>query len=328
MATLVSGIGSMTFEISGGDADRLVEVATAVGRPYDDVDDVAWLSGAREAFEETPAALRKAIRTFRRHTGDEGVMLIRGLPVPDDTDLGATPSVEGSVQRKATVSAAVLLMVASGLGDPAAFRQEKSGALVHDVVPVPGREEFQGNTGSALLTFHNENAFHPHRPDYVLLYCLRADHERTALLRTSCVRSVLPQLSVETRAALFRPEFRTDAPPSFGGSVPGGGEPHAVLFGAHDDPEIRVDAAATRPLTERARTAFAELEIAFERTATSIALVPGDLAIVDNRATVHGRSAFRPRYDGMDRWLQRTYVLADLRRSRRHRPGDGHVLAR
>jgi hypothetical protein len=44
--------------------------------------------------------------------------------------------------------------------------------------------------------------------------------------------------------------------------------------------------------------------------------------------TVHGRTAFHPRYDGADRRLQRTYVTTDLRRSRDHRPHDGHILAR
>ncbi len=67
---------------------------------------------------------------------------------------------------------------------------------------------------------------------------------------------------------------------------------------------------------------------ACERLARTLRLTPGDLVIIDNRVTVHGRTAFQPRYDGADRWLQRTYVTTDLRRSRDHRPHDGHVLAR
>jgi L-asparagine oxygenase len=43
---------------------------------------------------------------------------------------------------------------------------------------------------------------------------------------------------------------------------------------------------------------------------------------------VHGRTAFTPRYDGRDRWLQRIFSLRDLRRSRDFRPDDGHVLVR
>ncbi|MFJ7209122.1 TauD/TfdA family dioxygenase [Streptomyces sp. NPDC098789] len=289
------------------------------------VDDPAWVDSARDHWEELPTRLRRALRDFRRAPGPGGALLVRGLPVAG-SELGDTPLSDGSVQRTATVPASVLMLVACGLGDPAAFRPEKTGALVQDVVPVPGREEFQGNAGSVLLTFHNENAFHPHRPDFVMLLCLRADPEGLAGLRTSCVREVLPLLDAQTRSALHRPEFRTAPPPSFGVGV-GPAAPHAVLTGAYEDPDLRVDMAATEPLTERAAAALAELQLLFERTARTARLEPGDLAVVDNRITVHGRTAFSPRFDGTDRWLQRTFVLADLRRSRAHRAGDGYVLA-
>ncbi|WP_198347609.1 hypothetical protein [Nocardia terrae] len=114
--------------------------------------------------------------------------VIRSSPMPD------------SVQREATVAAAVPAMVACVLGDPIAYLAEKSGALVQDVVPVRGKETFSGNAGSVLLTFR--------------------------------------------------------------------------------------------------------------------------------RVTVHGRTAFHPRYDGADRWLRRTFAVTDLRRSRDHRPHDGYLLTR
>jgi L-asparagine oxygenase len=85
---------------------------------------------------------------------------------------------------------------------------------------------------------------------------------------------------------------------------------------------------ATTALTPRAEVALVEFGHACNAAARTVRLAPGDLAIVDNRVTVHGRTAFRPRYDGADRWLQRTFVLADLRRSRDHRPQDGYVLTR
>ncbi|MFE9632765.1 TauD/TfdA family dioxygenase [Streptomyces sp. NPDC006463] len=289
------------------------------------VDEPAWVASVRDDWEELPARLRRALRAFRRDPGPGGALLVRGLPVAGPA-LGGTPLTDGSVQRTATVPASVLVLAACGLGDPAAFRPEKTGALVQDVVPVPGREEFQGNAGSVLLTFHNENAFHPHRPDFVMLLCLRADPDGLAGLRTSCVREVLPLMDEQTRAALHRPEFRTAPPPSFG-AADGPAEPHAVLTGAYEDPDLRVDMAATEPLTERAAAALVELQLLFERTARTARLEPGDLAVVDNRITVHGRTAFSPRFDGTDRWLQRTFVLADLRRSRAHRAGDGYVLA-
>ncbi|GAA2816402.1 TauD/TfdA family dioxygenase [Crossiella cryophila] len=297
--------------------------AGLLARAGERVDDPAWVAQARRLWEDTPADLRGRLREFRRHSGPDGRLLLTGLPVGL---VPPTPSVPGSVQRDPAPGAAVLLLIASGLGDPASFAAEKSGALVQDVVPVPGQEEFQGNAGSVELTFHTENAFHPHRPDYVLLLCLRADHEGIAELRTCCTRRILPELSAQSRDALGRAEFVTEAPPSFGGN--GEGVVHAILSGDPADPDLCFDEAATRALTEPGRVALAELSQVIRRTYDGVRLRPGDLAIVDNRVTLHGRSEFTPRYDGQDRWLQRTFSFTDLRRSRDHRPADGNVLVK
>ncbi|WP_238014770.1 TauD/TfdA family dioxygenase [Dactylosporangium sp. AC04546] len=288
------------------------------------VDHPDWLRAARRGADAMPARLRQALRQFRRDSGPGGALLLRGFPV-EPAALPPTPAVAESVQRAATGPAALLVMTACVLGEPAAFRAEKTGALVQDVVPVPGHEEFQGNAGSVRLSFHNENAFHPHRPDYVLLLCLRADHERTAGLRTAGIREMLPRLDGAVVAALRSPEFVTAPPPSFGAGG-GGTEPHPVLSGPEEDPDMRVDLAATAPQTPRAEHALAELGRVFGEEGATVRLAPGELAIVDNRVAAHGRTGFRPRYDGRDRWLQRTFAAADLRRSRAYRPGDGHVL--
>ncbi|MFK0048616.1 TauD/TfdA family dioxygenase [Streptomyces sp. NPDC090741] len=308
----------------GGEAALVEAVAHGILDVADGrVDSPEFVAAARDAWENLPAPLRQAIRRFRRHSGPRGRLLIRGLPLGDVSR--DTPSVADSVQRDASVAAAVLLMVACGLGDPAAFRREKSGALVQDVVPVPGREEFQGNAGSVLLSFHNENAFHEYRPDYVMLLCLRADHEGVAGTRTACVREVLDLVSPASREALARPEFVTEAPPSFG---PGCADAprHPVLGGPWEDPDLRVDFSATRATTTGGAAALAELGALFEQVSATSQLLPGDLVIVDNHVTVHGRTAFTPRYDGRDRWLQRTFALTALRRSRGWRPDDGYVL--
>ncbi|MBP2328443.1 L-asparagine oxygenase [Kibdelosporangium banguiense] len=314
-------------KLGGEDASSIAASAHGLTRVEQGlVDHPGWVAAARSQWEELPGGIRRSIRDFRRDSGRSGALVVRGMPIESVT-LAATPQAEGSVQRHATLAAAGLLLVACGLGEPGAFQAEKSGALVQDVVPVRGHEEFQGNAGSATLTFHSENAFHEHRPDYVLLLCLRSDHEAVAGLRLSCIRTILPRLSSRTREALFRAEFATHAPPSFGATQAGAPE-HAVLTGAPDDPDFRVDFAATQGLSADAAQALAELSDAVDEAAHTLVLSPGDLAIVDNRVTVHGRTAFRPRYDGKDRWLQRSFSFIDLRRSRDHRPSDGYVLVK
>jgi L-asparagine oxygenase len=288
------------------------------------IDAPGWVAAARECWHRLPVEPRLAISRFRRDSGPDGAQLLRGLPVREE-DLPDTPTVPESVQRDATQPAALLVMTACGLGEPVAFRAEKHGALVQDVVPVPGAESVQGNSGSVLLTFHTENAFHQHRPDYVLLLCLRADHERVAGLRLASIRRALPLMSPADREVLFRDEFVTVPPPSFGRAD--SAVSHPVLSGDPDDPDLRIDFAATTPRTGRAEQAMIELGRAFETVARTVRLLPGDLAIVDNRVVVHGRTAFQPNYDGRDRWLQRSFALADLRRSRLYRPDDGNVLA-
>ncbi|MFI6729738.1 TauD/TfdA family dioxygenase [Streptomyces sp. R-74717] len=289
------------------------------------VDDPTWVADARRSWEATPGWLRGLVREFRRDSGPDGRLLLTGLPIGPE-ELPDTPMVMGSVQRTPALPAALLMLIAHGLGDPASFAAEKGGALVQDVVPVPGQEEFQGNAGSVELTFHTENAFHPHRPDYVLLLCLRTDHEGQAELRTCCSRRVLPQLTAGTREALRRPEFVTEPPPSFGGA--GAGSAHAILNGDPEDPDLRYDEAATRALTEPGWAALDELSAVIRRSYDGVRLCAGDLAVVDNRVTLHGRSSFVPRFDGRDRWLQRMFSFTDLRRSRDHRPTDGNVLVK
>lgn len=317
---------SLTLDPADGRA--LGEVASELLHIADGrLDDPSWLTEASRRSHDLPVSLRRALADHRRDSGRTGVFLLSGLPV-DESLLAATPTVSGSVQRAARIPAAMLMLVTHLLGYPVAFRAEKGGAMVQDVVPVPGNEDFQGNEGSVLLAFHTENAFHDHRPDFVLLFCLRADHDRTAGLRTASIRQVFADLDDDVRAALRRRDFVTEPPPSFG-EGPNAVEPlrHAILSGAPEDPDLIVDFAATSATTTRGAEAMRELWSRLVEHALTHRLVPGDLAIVDNRVTVHGRTAFTPRYDGRDRWLQRTFAVQNLRRSRAHRPDDGHVLA-
>ena len=65
-------------------------------------------------------------------------------------------------------------------------------------------------------------------------------------------------------------------------------------------------------LDATARDALAALADAIACSYTSVVLEAGDLLVIDNRRAVHGRSEFRARFDGTDRWLQRTFVVDDL----------------
>ncbi|AHH95127.1 TauD/TfdA family dioxygenase [Kutzneria albida] len=287
------------------------------------IDEESWMSAGRDRSASIPARLAARVRQFRHDSGVDGALLIRNLPVAEG--LPPTPAVLGSVEREATNPASVITLVSLQLGEIIAFRNEKSGALVQNVVPVPGQEAAQNNAGSKRLGMHVENTFHPNRPDYVALFCLRADHDREAELQITSVRRAVELVSDVDRKVLQQPRFVT-APPSSFPSLGGEPEPHALLVGDVDDPDVRADFISTVPLDEEAAAAKDRLEQAFAEVVESLKLEPGDLAIVDNRLALHGRSFFKPRYDGQDRWLHRTFIQLDGRRSRAVRQGNGSVL--
>ncbi|MFI9175511.1 TauD/TfdA family dioxygenase [Streptomyces lincolnensis] len=287
------------------------------------VDEEAWVAEARRLSCRLPLRLLERIREYRSDAGPDGMLCLAGLPVDEDL-LPQTPSVPDSVERVATVPAAVAMLVGQQLGEVIAYRDEKFGALVQNVVPVPSLAASQSNGGSVPLEFHIENAFHPHRPHYVGLLCLRSDHEGTAGTQVCSVRRVLGRIDEADRKILEAPRFVTEAPPSFRSAERT--EPHPVLGGSSEDPDLRVDFNATSALDEEAGHALTRLRDTMLDTSESLVLAPGELVFLDNRLVVHGRTDFVPRYDGRDRWLHRIFVHLDNRLSRPHRADNGPVL--
>ncbi|MEI5521897.1 TauD/TfdA family dioxygenase [Streptomyces brasiliscabiei] len=245
--------------------------------------------------------------------------------LPVDENLVATPpswhiaAKEGAAIREELV----LLLVASALGDPFAWSNQQNGRLVHDVCPSKGQETSLTSASSqAQLTLHTEDVFHACRGDYVALMCLRnPDGVGTTVARVDSV-----SLSDSMRDVLHQDRFRfyPDDSHEYGiveGETAGlDKRPHeqgAVLFGPAEFPYLRMNADFTCPRsgdTEAAK-AMAEFGEQLNGTAERVVLRPGTVAFLDNYRVVHGRDVFIPRYDGTDRWLKRTSVVRDLRRT-------------
>lgn len=275
-----------------------------------------------------PDRVVRRLEDFARQPEEPSALLIRGFPV--DEGLPPTPR-DGrpSPEKASRVSESVLVLVAGLLGSVIGYREEKEGMLIHDVCPQPGREERQENSGSQYFDIHTENAFHPFRPDHVLLLCLREDADRSARTLVGPARTALARLSRRDVAVLREPLFRHRMPTSFAtdGGSPGYSPAQPVLTGEDGDAQIRVDAFNTVATSDEGRQALEHLVAALKEVLTGPALAPGDLLVVDNRRAVHARTAFTPRYDGTDRWLQRAFTIGDLARTRSVRRGDSHVCA-
>ncbi|MFI9275528.1 TauD/TfdA family dioxygenase [Kitasatospora sp. NPDC052896] len=319
------------IELPDAVRDDLAEELATLPDPTRDID---WsMSRYHQVFARLPVRTLQRMLDFGRHPDTPGVGHLRNLPV--DERLPSTPR-DGrpSPDKPTYVAEGVLLGLSGLLGEPVGFTTEKNGQLVHDVVPVEGGATTQTNQGSAVfLNFHNDIVHDPSgrydlaSPDFLVLSCLRADHEGVAGTYYADARDICRALDDRTLRTLRSPLFRMNAPGSYCRDVAGGAEvlsePVPMISGPEAFPEVSAAANGVRALDDAARSALDRLQSACREVAHEVLLRPGQALLINNRKGLHARSQFTARYDGQDRWLQRTYV----RRNQwdiRHRVAAGH----
>jgi L-asparagine oxygenase len=315
----IAGPPEATWTLSPAEAAELDLAARRVASEHGAdraLDEHDLLVQAEVAIRRAVPGLITRLVDFRLRSSRDGVLLLRGLPVDDPLPLTPRRGAFDGSWRELGRSSVAQLMIMSVLGDVIAYADEKDGRLIQDICPVPGAEERQENTGSALLELHTEDGFHPSKPDFLSLLALRSDHARSAMTVACGIRAVLPQLTPDVVETLRSPWFRIRHSSSFGGVAPSSSGPAPVLSGAWDDPDLCVDFHATEPLVDVAAEALEQLRRRVLGALVGVVLEPGDMMIVDNRKAVHGRTGFSPRYDGQDRWLRRCFAVSDIRAQR------------
>lgn len=237
----------------------------------------------------------------------ETPLIYKNLPIGE---IPRTPSTPFTAEET-EVADAVLCLVGSSFGYLVSYRQEQEGALLQNIVPVAKTESQQISTSSKVtLQLHTETAFHPYRPDYVLLMCLRGDE--TAYTTYADISNIIECLSPQAIEQLKKKQFITKVDDSFRTH----GEPDvelvkAILSVDDNGYSICFDEFFMRGTTQEACDALDELIIAIAKCTDRVVLEAGDVMVIDNRRTVHGRLPFQPRYDGTDRWLKRLMVVAN-----------------
>jgi L-asparagine oxygenase len=266
-------------------------------------------------LRELPSAIRSRLGDLVDARSGSGFVLFRGLVTDAFTDLPDTPVQHTGMQLPDHWTTGLLSLVAQTLGAMVGYADEKDGALVHEVHPVCGEEQRIENSGSVRFDLHTEHVHHPLRPDFLGLLCLRQDHEKVAELRIASARDAIGQLDAGEIEILRSPRFRSLYPSSFtrgsAGARPRTG-PHPVLFGPARLPLMRFNAHNTEALDDEAAVALRAFAAALDGVCHQVLLQPGDLAVLNNHVVGHGRAAFRPRYDGTDRWLRRFFALRGI----------------
>ena len=241
------------------------------------------------------------IYDFRR-IGCDVLQLLGTFPTPASLDF--VPS-EGLVEIDHC-----LIECARAWGRPYGYWQEQGGAVVQNIFPIKKSESDQISSSSKKeLEMHTETAFHPWLPQYVLLLCLRGD-DRAGTTFVD-IEELVESFSSEERELLHQPIFQTSVDSSFINSKQGDALiTMPILY--NNGTSIRYDRNLMTSEVDEGKDVLKKLAEVVEDLKITIYLKAGDLAVIHNWRTIHGRTPFTPRYDGRDRWLKRVLVRLAL----------------
>ncbi len=283
-----------------------------VASRHSSVEEADFLDSATTYAQELPRRLRTFLNAFRLRE-PSGVCIISGYPV-DDSKIGKTPAQwKKQPGDSFTIEEEVFLSLCGALlGDAIAWAHQRDGLICQDLVPIEEHKgEMLGSGSEQELVWHTEDARYLYRGDYIGLMCLR---NPDAVPTTFASIDEVP-LNPDQIEVLFEPRFVFRPDPSHPTDTER--ETAPVLFGDSKSPYLRFDPySMDPPETEEARLATDYLIQTIDESLTGVALMPGECLFIDNYKAVHGRSSFKARFDGTDRWLKRINIARDLRKSR------------
>jgi L-asparagine oxygenase len=250
---------------------------------------------------------------------DQGFVIYRGVPVHDLVE--KTPETNtlniGATKHIAGVQACLVNNIVS-------YEAEANGSLFQDIVPSRTMVSSQSSMGSCVeLEIHTEQAFSELRPDTISLACLRGDPDAYTYLLP--VERVIENMSDEEIETLQKPLWKIGVDLSFRSSIDDTIRgPIPILYKEDQGWRFVFDQDLMVGTTPEAKRLMLKIVDIYYEHRTSVCLTPGDILVIDNNRVVHGRSAFKARFDGRDRFLVRCFGVNDLSKSEHAR--RGHMI--
>ncbi|WP_246881750.1 MULTISPECIES: TauD/TfdA family dioxygenase [unclassified Pseudomonas] len=257
-------------------------------------------------------------------------------------DFRPVPNTEGTLLARATV----IVCLAALDSDTVSYGSENGGDLFVNLVVIPG-EGRVSEKSQDKMSGHTDGVSFPvrgHRdpgnpriapsPDFVCLSALR--NPKGVPTTVMPLDVVLDHLDDEDILELQKPQYILQSQITFrDGMEEILGEELMVddaqlLFMMQGKWWIRYSHSSTKPADSGqtpAKRAMEALKEACKQCVIPVALVPGDIAIVNNRMSLHGRTKVGEEHGAETRWMLRTYGLdtSELDVLQRH-PGSPFML--
>lgn len=259
-----------------------------------------------------PNRIKELLQTF---SNSYGYIHFHKIPTVDKP---STPFDNSHHLGEKTTIAKIQAFFNQILGEMVAYEAEGYGCLFQDMVPSINLSETQTSLSSNVeLEIHTEQAFSKLKPDFLSLACLRGDTEAKTYIFHK--KTLLENLTSYKIDILYKPLWEIGVDMSFKmnndinfleGNLRG---PLSIID--RETGDFVFDQDLMYGITEEAENLKNEIVEIYHNKKTEVILQEGDIIILDNRCVVHGRSSFQAKYDGSDRFIVRTFVMKDYKKS-------------
>lgn len=337
---------SLTLSLNTEECNQIESIIAFLQSKYTSAESQELATECYLLASELPMRLRKCFNDFRNQRISGGYLLVDGFSI-DDESIGPTPAHWDAPwdNPKSLREEIYQSLISSCLGDIFGWLTQENGRFIRHIVPVEkDKNEQLGGSSNVTLLWHIEEAFHPYRADMMSIMCYRNDEQATTNICSLCDLDIPSHY----RAILSQPRYiiQPDKSHSMENNISSqwvlnkehfakirsfidNPTPIAVLHGKPGDEHLIVDEAFMEPLEgdQEAKEALEWLYQHMNERKTAIVAKPGDLLLIDNRITVHGRSPYKPNYGPKARWMRRINITTDLVKSHEWKnTPDGRII--
>lgn len=317
------------LQLNSDDVRALISLSKQMtASPFPDAD--LFCQQAKMLAEYLPEHIKSSLKSFIDSGSPTGLFTISNI-VFESQDLPDTPPNNKYFVGEKTQLGKIQAIINEAYGNMIAYEAEGYGHLHQDMVPDVTQAKSQTSLGSSVeLEIHTEQAFSNLRPDLLSLACLRGDKNANTFVLP--VSYILEEMTPEEQAQLREPLWMMGVDMSFKmndhefveGDIRG---PYPIISGPLTDPTLVFDQDLIFGIHEEADELINKIVDIYYKRRLSHVMVPGEILLVDNKRTVHGRSKFAPKYDGSDRFIIRTFVVFDYQKSEYARSDKGRMVS-
>jgi L-asparagine oxygenase len=305
------------IELTNDEVEILTNLAAKITADPTDEPEL-FCKQSKECSENVPEHIKTRLQEFELNGSEKGFLLIKNLVLPDSL-IQKTPEGNNNRIGEKTLIARIQSILINVIAEMISYEAEGYGRLFQDVIPMKSMETEQTSMSSNTeLEIHTEQAFSKLRPDILSLACLRGDP--AALTYILPIQKLLDNLTDNEILQLYKPLWNIGVDLSFKlnnkefieGDIRG---PISILSGSYIDPILVFDQDLMIGITDEATEIKEKIIKIYYEHRNKHNLVPGEIILIDNLRSLHGRSPFLPRYDGYDRFLVRCFAVFNYDKS-------------